>query len=177
MADERGHDIKEWLSEVAATEPFERLRERRRINPNMPIPNDLTFAALVPPIINEDNNRISFNEVLANQIDDLLAEDERSKGGGSYKKGRLRAFARITHLTQDEGLSLEAAYEKTLDELQDEGIEDDRINLDRAYQRHTAKTLTNQIGQAISDNDQGRAVKLLEELRRRYNTFGRSWPA
>jgi len=170
-------DIKEWLQKVAATDPFVKLRKFNQDNPEKPIPPELEFAALVAPILGEIEGAMSFDQELAQQIDVLMDEDDARKGGGSYKKGRLKAFAMINHLTQEENLSLEEAYEETLDQLQEEGIEDDRVNLDRAYQRYMAKKLINEIGQAISDNEQDKALKLLQELRRRHNTFGQHWTA
>ncbi len=177
MADEKGDDIKEWLAEVAATDPFERLRKFRAENPDAPIPDDLEFAALIAPIVNESEDRISFNEVLAEQIDGWITEDETSKGGGSYKEWRPGAFAKIDDLTRDGAMSVEKAVDKVLDDLAKEGFEDHPDNLTRSYHRHAAKTLIDQIGAAISDDDQDTAVELLRELRRRHNTFGHSWPA
>ncbi len=81
MTDNDSDDIKKWLQELAATDPFIRLRQFRRRHPGEPIPYDLEFAALVAPIVNEDENRIGFNEVLSEQIDGLIANDEASKGG------------------------------------------------------------------------------------------------
>ena len=54
MVDDNDDDIKEWLAENAATVPFERLRKFRAENPDTLIPDDLEFAALVAPIVNED---------------------------------------------------------------------------------------------------------------------------
>jgi len=177
MADKEGADIKEWLAENAASDPFERLRKFRAENPGAPIPGDLEFAARVATIVNEDENRIGFDEVLAEQIDDLIAADQASKGGGSYKEWRPEAFDRIDDLTSDRAMSLDKAVDKVLDELAKRGIYDDRHNLTRTYHRHVAKTLLDQIGTAIAVDDQGTAVELLEELRRRYNTYGHRWSA
>jgi hypothetical protein len=55
MADKESDDIKEWLTEVAASDPFERLRKFRAENPDTLIPDDLEFAALVAPIDIESN--------------------------------------------------------------------------------------------------------------------------
>jgi hypothetical protein len=170
-------DIKKWLADVAAGDPFERLREHRHKNPRAPIPDDLEFAALVAPIVNEGEDRIGFNKVLAEQIDNLIAEDEISIGGGSHKKWRPEAFARIDDLTSKENISLERAIDRVLDELAIRSIHDDRDNLARSYHRQAAKSLIDQIGTAIADDEQDTAVELLKELRQRYNTFGRRWPA
>ena len=177
MADKDGADIKGWLAQIAATDPFERLRKFRAENPDAPIPDDLEFAARVATIVNEDENRIGFDEVLAEQIDDLIAADEAAKGGGSYKEWRPGAFARIDDLTGDGAMSLEKAVDKVLDELAERRIYDYRDGLTRSYHRHAAKTLIDQIGAAIADDDQDTAAELLEVLRRRYNTFGQRWPA
>ena len=200
MADDGTDDLREWLAEVATTDPFERLRRFRAENPAAPIPGDLKFAAQFAPIVNEDENRIDFNEVLAEQVDNLIAEDEASKGGGSYREWRPGAFARIDDLTRDGDMSLEEAIDTVLDDLANEGKYDnlarsyhrhaaktlisqigtaiaDSDNLARSYHRHAAKTLISQIGTAIAEGDQDTAVELLRELRRRHNTFGRRWPA
>lgn len=177
MADDGTDDLREWLAEVATTDPFERLRRFRAENPAAPIPGDLKFAAQFAPIVNEDENRIDFNEVLAEQVDNLIAEDEASKGGGSYREWRPGAFARIDDLTRDGDMSLEEAIDTVLDDLANEGKYDHSDNLARSYHRHAAKTLISQIGTAIAEGDQDTAVELLRELRRRHNTFGRRWPA
>jgi hypothetical protein len=174
MAGAEIDDIKEWLAEVATSNPFERLRSFRAENPEAPIPDDLVFAALVSPIVNEDADSISFDKVLAEQIDELIAEDENAKGGGSYKVWRPEAFARIDDLTTNGVMSVENAIDKVLDELAERGAHDYRDNLARSYHRHTAKTLIDQIGTAIANNDQDTAVERLNELRRRHNTFGRT---
>ena len=41
MADKESDDIKEWLTEVAASDPFERLRKFRAENPDTLILDDL----------------------------------------------------------------------------------------------------------------------------------------
>ena len=153
MADKESDDIKEWLTEVAASDPFERLRKFRAEIPDTLIPNDLEFAALVAPIVNEDEDRIGFNEGLSKQIDGLIAADEASKGGGSYKEWRPGAFARIGDLTRDGAMSVEKAIDKVLDELAEKGLEDHPDNLTRSYHRHALKNLIDQIGAAIEDDD------------------------
>jgi hypothetical protein len=173
MAGVEDDDIKEWLAEVAASDPFERLRKFRAENPDTPIPDELEFAALVAPIVNEDENRIGFDVILAELVDNLVAEDKYSKGGGSYKEWRPAAFARIDDLTMNGAMSVEKAIDKILDELAERDIHDYRDNLTRSYHRQAAKTLIDQIGTAIANNDQDTAVDLLNELRRRRNTFGR----
>ena len=171
MVDDNDEDIKEWLAKNAATDPFERLRRFRAENPDAPVPVDLEFAFLVAPIVNEDENRIGFDVVLSEQIDRLIAEDEASKGGGSYKEWRPETFARIDDLAREGALSLEKAIDKVLDELEMKGIYDDRDALTRSYHRHARKILIGQIGAAITNNDQDTAVELLRELRRRHNIF------
>ena len=141
MVDDNDDDIKEWLAENAATVPFERLRRFRAENPDAPIPVELECTALIAPIVNEDENRIGFDVLLSEQIDRLIAEDEASKGGGSYKEWRPETFARIDDLAREGALSLQKAIYKVLGELDMKGIYDDRDALTRSYHRHAHKTL------------------------------------
>ena len=71
----------------------------------------------------------------------------------------------------------ERAIERMLDELTTQGTHDDRDNLTRSYHRRAAKALIDQIGATIADDKQDTAVKLIEKLRQRHNTFGRRWSA
>ncbi|HJO89543.1 MAG TPA: hypothetical protein QF403_07855 [Alphaproteobacteria bacterium] len=177
MAEKDGDEIKEWLAEITATDPFERLHEHRRKHPDSLIPPELEFAALVAPIVGEDEGAISFDQDLANKIDGWIAEDEARKGGGLYKEWRPKAFTKITHLVQDDTISLEKAIDTVLDGLAKEGIEDHPDSLARSYHRYIAKNLVDRIGTAIADGEQKTATKLLRELRHRHNTFGHRWPA
>ena len=129
------------------------------------------------PIVGEDDGSVSFDQELSQQIDEWIADDESRKGGGSYKKWRPEAFIEIDNLIQDGAMSLETAVNKVLDELSEKGFEDHPDNLTRSYHRHVLKSLVDQIGTAIADDDNNTAVELLEELRRRYNTFGIRWSA
>jgi glycine cleavage system aminomethyltransferase T len=72
-------------------------------------------------MVNEDADSISFDEVLAEQIDELIAEDENAKGGASYKVWRPEAFARINDLTTIGAMSVENAIDKVLDKLAERG--------------------------------------------------------
>ena len=83
----------------------------------------------------------------------MIAADEASKGGGSYKEWRPGAFARIDDLTRDGAMSVEKAIDKVLDELAEKGLEDHPDNLTRSYHRHALKNLIDQIGAAIEDDD------------------------
>ena len=170
-------DIKEWLQDIAETNIFSQLRAFSREHPNKPIPPELEFAALYAPIVGENDGSVSFDQELSEQIDAWIADDESRKGGGSYKEWRPEAFIRIGNLIQNDEMSLEAAVDTVLDELTENGIDDHPDNLTRSYHRHALKTLVDQIGTAIADDDNNKAVEFLEELRRRHNTFGICWSA
>ncbi len=60
--DEGADDIKEWLREIAATDPFEQLKRYRADHPDQSIPEELEFAALMTPIVNEVEGRYTYED-------------------------------------------------------------------------------------------------------------------
>ncbi len=174
-------DIKAWLQELQKRSeeesPFAQLKRFREGNPGAPIPEELEFASRCEPIVGGEDGSISYEHELAIQIDRWIAKDDARKGGGVRKEWRQKAFERVVALTEIEGKTQRQAIDKTLDELTSGGIEDDTDNFERSFQRYVSKLLVDQIGQAISHGDEMKAIALLGEFRRRYNTFGCRWTA
>ena len=65
MNDDSDNDIKKWLKEVAASDPFQRLKDYRRENPDKPIPEELEFTALYAPILGENDGSLTFDQELS----------------------------------------------------------------------------------------------------------------
>ena len=179
MNEDGADDVKEWLREISSealrTNRFSALRVFRRENPGEPIPPELEFAALYAQLLKEEEAPNSYEFELARDIDKLIAEDEASKGGGSFAEERIRTFEIIDQLKVDNPeMKLEDAAAKVLDELLGDDQEtnpppenDPVGNLVRSYHRFHANQVIEQIGDAISNGDAHKGeVHLCNYLRR-----------
>ena len=178
MPENKYDDIREWLREIATeaerTDQFAALREFRSAHPGSPVPDELEFAARYAQLLGEDKPPETYEAELAREIDKLVAEDDRSKGGGQYSQEQLAAFERIDHLrAADPEIRIEDAAARVLDENYDEdqsscSPDNDLVgNLVRSYHRNKASQILDQIGEAIRDADEVAGTALLREYLRR----------
>jgi hypothetical protein len=172
-------EIDAWLRKIAVqaqqTDSFVALREFYKNHPGTPVPDDLLFQKLYAPLLGEDEPPRSYEETLCQFIDELIAEEDRVKGGGTFSNDRIREIELIDQLRNEyPEMRLEDAAAKAIDKLYGDEQEvapppeNDPIgNLIRSYHRYHAILLLKQIGDTVGDDDETRGTALISEYLRR----------
>lgn len=169
-SDDKDDDVREGFREIAASDPFTRLREFREQHPGDPIPQELEFAARVESFVADDEFSVNGEHEIEEMIDKVLEDEPRE--GHPPAEWHSQANARMNYLTSRCGMGVRSAARQVAEELVQDRVHVSQGGVVKAYRRHIRRKLFDEFGEAVRDGDEEKGVAALRELERRASLDG-----